>query len=215
VALGPGTRPKFSPDGAIVAAPILTRPPQVGLSPIGTGDSRRLPVGDIVSLEDVRWFPDGKHLLLIGATEGQPLRTYEMDLAGGKPQALGPADFIGDAVANDGKRIAGHNDSGAALVFDRETQKVEPIPGIGPEDRLQSWTEDGQGVLVSADTLWEAKVYRVDVATGKRTLLQTVEPIDKAGSVEPVSISYSERGKAYAYGTIRVLSILYVVQGLE
>lgn len=215
VALGPGTRPKFSPDGAIVAAPILTRPPVVGLSPIGTGDSRRLPVGDIVSLNDVAWFPDGKHLLLIGATEGQPLRTYEMDLAGGKPQALGPADFIGVAVAKDGKRIAGHDDSGAALVFDRETQKVQPIPGVGPQDRLEKWTEDGQGLLVSAETLREAKMYRLDVASGKRTLLQTVEPVEKAGSVEWVWLSYSEATKTYAYSTIRVLSVLYVVQGLE
>jgi serine/threonine protein kinase/Tol biopolymer transport system component len=215
VALGPGTRPKFSPDGTIVAAPILTRPPLVGLSPIGTGDSRRLPVGDIVTLNDVAWFPDGKHLLLIGATEGQPLRTYEMDLAGGKPQALGPADFIGAAVAKDGKRIAGHDNSGAALVFDRETQKVQPIPGVGTEDRLEKWTEDGRGLLVSAETLREAKMYRLDLSSGKRTLLQTVEPVEKAGSVEWVWLSYSEASKSYAYSTIRVLSVLYVVQGLE
>jgi serine/threonine protein kinase len=215
VALGPGTRPKFSPDGMTVAAPILTRPPQLGLNPIGTGDSRRLPVGDIVSLEDLAWFPDGKHLLLIGATEGQPLRSYEIDLEGGKPQAVGPADFIGAAVAKDGKRIAGRDGSGAAVVFDRETQKVQVIPGVEPEDRLGKWTEDGQGLLVGSETLWEAKTYRVDVATGKRTLLQTVEPIQKAGSVSPVWLSYSEPTKAYAYGVIRVLSILYVVQGLE
>jgi Tol biopolymer transport system component len=97
--LGLGTTPKFSPDGTTAAAPVLTRPPEVALHPIGTGESRRLPVGDIVNLDYVAWFPDGKHLLLEGAAEGQPLRTYKMDLAGGKPQPLGPPDFEGIAVA--------------------------------------------------------------------------------------------------------------------
>jgi Tol biopolymer transport system component len=118
VALGPGGSPRFSPDGTTVASPLLTRPPQVALNPIGTGESRRLPVGEITSLESVAWFPDGKHLLLNGATEGQPLRTYEMDLEGGGPQALGPADFTAVAVAKDGKRIAGRNASAEAVVFD-------------------------------------------------------------------------------------------------
>jgi hypothetical protein len=56
--------------GTTIAAGILTRPPQVALHPIGAGESRRLPVGDVVNLDGLSWFPDGKHLLLIGATEG-------------------------------------------------------------------------------------------------------------------------------------------------
>jgi hypothetical protein len=101
------------------------------------------------------------------------------------------------------------------VVFDRETQKVQVIPSVEPKDQLEKWAEDGQGVLVDSGTLWEAKMYRVEVATGKRTLLQTVEPIEKAGSTNRVWLSYAEGSKAYAYGTIRNLSILYVVEGLE
>jgi Tol biopolymer transport system component len=215
VALGPGARPKFSPDGTTAAAPLLTRPPQVALNPIGTGESRRLPVGEITSLRSVAWFPDGKHLLLTGATEGQPLRTYEMDLDGGKPQALGPADFTGVAVAGDGKRIAGRDASAEAMVFDRETQKMHVIPGVGPRDQFQKWTEDGQALLMYSATPWEARMYRVEAATGKRTLLQTVEPSQKAGSIAAVRLAYAEGSKTYVYGTSRILGTLYVVEGLE
>src|SRR5260370_9366454 len=147
VALGAGATPKFSPDGTTAAAPLLSRPPQVVLHPIGTGESRRLSLGDIVSLRQLAWFPDGRHLLLIGASEGQPLRMYEMDLKGGKPQPLGPPDFIGYVVAKDGQRIAGRNASGEAVVFDRETQKVDAIPGVEQQESLQKWTEDGQALL--------------------------------------------------------------------
>jgi serine/threonine protein kinase/Tol biopolymer transport system component len=215
VALGPGGGPEFSPDGTMVATRIVTRPPQLGLNPIGTGESRRLPVGDITSLENVVWFPDGKHLLLTGATEGQSLRSYEMDLEGEKPQPLGPPDFVGSAIAKDGKQIAGRNGSAEAVVFDRQTQKLQVVPGVEPHDRIENWTEDGKGLLVVSATPWEGRIYRVDTSTGKRTLLQAVEPSEKAGSTQDVRLVYAERGKAYAYSTVRVLGALYVVEGLE
>jgi hypothetical protein len=215
VALGPGSQPRFSPDGTTVSAPLLTRPPQVALNPIGTGESRRLPVGDITTLKDLRWFPDGRHLLLTGASEGQSLRTFEMDTDGGKPQPLGPAGFIGDAVANDGNRIAGRNAAGEAVMFDRQTQKMQVIPGVEAGDNIEKWSQDGQALLVYSATVWEARIYRVEVATGKRTLLQTIEPTEKAGSRVPLRIAYAEGSKTYVYSTVRDLGILYVVEGLE
>lgn len=215
VALGPGGGPKFSPDGTIVATRIVTRPPQVGLNPIGTGESHRLPVGDITSLGNVVWFPDGKHLLLTGATEGQPLRSYEMDMEGGKPQPLGPPDFVGSAIARDGNRIAGRNGSAEAVVLDRQTQKLQVIPGMEPHDQIEKWTEDGKGLLVVSATPWEGRIYRVDIPSGKRSLLQTVEPSEKAGSTQDVRLVYAERSKTYAYSIVRVLGTLYVVEGLE
>ncbi len=215
VALGPGGTPRFSPDGTTVATKIVTRPPQVGLNPIGTGESRRLPVGDITSLGNVVWFPDGKHLLLTGAAEGQPLRSYEMDLEGGKPQPVGPPDFVGSAIAKDGKRIAGRNASAEAVVFDRETQKLQVIPGVESQDQLEKWTEDGKGLLVVSATPWEARIYRVDTSTGKRTLLETVEPSEKAGSTQNVRLAYAVDSKTYVYSTVRVLGTLYLVEGLE
>ena len=187
----------------MVVATLPTRPPQIVLHPIGTGESRRLAVVDITNLDRVAWFPDGKHLLLTGATEGQPLRTYEMDLLGGKPQPLGPPDFTRGAVAQDGKRIAGRNASGGAVALDQETQKVQVIPGVDPQEVLQEWTADGQALIVISATPWEAGVYRVEAATGKRTLLQKVELPDKEGSIASVKMAYSEATKAYVYNTVR------------
>jgi Tol biopolymer transport system component len=215
VALGSGARPEFSPDGTTAAAMLYLRPPQVALHSIGAGESRRLRVGDIVNLDRLAWFPDGRHLLLVAATEGQPLRTYQMDLEGGKPQALGPADFTGAAVARDGNRIAGRIAGGEAVVFDRETQKVQAIPGIGPQEVLDKWTEDGQALLVSSSTPWEGWMYRVEVATGKRTLLQKVDVSEKAGSTVKLDLHYDENSKTYVYAMQRVLGSLYVVEGLE
>jgi eukaryotic-like serine/threonine-protein kinase len=213
--LGEGSTPEFSPDELSVAAPVLSIPPKVALHPIGIGQSRRIATGDLVQLDSVAWFPDGKHLLLQGAGEGQPLHTYELDLDSGKLQPVGPIDFIGRAVASDGKRIAGRDASGAAEVFDLASQKAQPIPGLGPNDQIDKWTEDGQALLVTVSTPLEGEVYRVDATSGKRSLLQKVELAEKAGSVVPLKICYAEKSKTYAYSGRRILCSLYLVDGLE
>ena len=130
------------------------------MNPIGAGESRRLPAGEIASLKAVSWFPDGKHLLLTGAATGQPLRTYEMDTEGAKPQALGPTDFIGAVVAPDGKRIAGRNAAGEAVVFNRESEKMEVIPGVDPQDQFSKWTEDGRALITYSSTPSAARTKR-------------------------------------------------------
>ena len=214
-ALGEGTTPRFSPDGLTAAAPVLSRPPKVALHPIGTGESRRFAVGDLASLRDVAWFPDGKHLMLVGSAESEPLRTYEMDLDGGKPQPVGPSDFRGISVAKDGMRIVGIKASGEAVIFDTSTQKLQAIPGIGPGESVQGWTDDGQALLLTASTPWEAQIYRVEVGSGKRNLLQKFELEDKAGSSLNIRALYKERSKTYVYNVRRILSNLYVVEGLE
>ena len=213
--LGEGSTPKFSPDELAVAAPLLSMPPKVVVHPIGIGQSRRIALGDLLQLASVAWFPDGKHLLLHGAGEGQPLHTYELDLESDKLQPVGPADFVGVAVANDGKRIAGRNGSRAAEVFDLTSEKTQAIPGIGPQDSIDKWTEDGQALLVTVSTPLEGEVYRVDATTGKRSLLQKVELAEKAGSVIPLKICYAEKSKTYAYTGRRILCSLYLVDGLE
>jgi hypothetical protein len=118
-------------------------------------------------------------------------------------------------VAKDGTRIAGRRASGEAVIFDIKTQKMQIVPGVGAEDALDRWTEDGQALLVTASTRWDGQVYRVDVNTGKRSLLQKVDLADKAGSSMNLRVFYAESSKTYAYNVRRVLSSLYVVDGLD
>jgi len=215
VPLGPGGQAKLSPDYSMAAAMVLTTPPQIALHPIGTGDSRRLELPGIVTTDDLAWFPDGKRLVFVGAAAGQAPRTYEIDISGGTPRAIGPSDWRAVGVATDGKRMAGKTAAGQTVVFNRETQSTNVVSGIPPQDRLQGWTQDGKGLLVQSATTGDARVYRVDLAKGTRTLLQSVELADKAGSVRVVDLLYAEKSKTYAYGTRRILGNLYVAEGLK
>ncbi len=215
VALGPGASPRFSPDGTMTAGQLLTIPPQVVLNPIGLGESRRFSLGEIVNLRTLSWFPDGKHLLLVASTEGQPFRTYQMDLAGGKPMPIGPPDFTAFAIDKPAKRIVGRNSSGETVVFQIDTQKQEVIPGILEQEVVQSWTQDEQALLVVSSSTWEAQLSRVEVPTGKRTLLQKVQLDERAGSNYNLTICYAEGSRTYAFNTRRIFSTLYLVEGLQ
>jgi len=215
VALGPGAWPKFSPDGTTAAAVVLSNPPQIALHPIRTGESRRLSLGDLVHVTHVSWFPDGKRLLLVGATEGQPLRTYTIDVEGGTPQSLGPPDFTGIAVSGDGKRIAGRITGGRAGIFTLDTEKIDLIPNMAPSDLFEKWSADGKALIVSSTTPWEAHVDRVEVDHGQRTVLQKVALTERAGSNLNLGLAYAEGSKTYVYNTRRVLGTLYLVDGLK
>ncbi len=80
---------------------------------------------------------------------------------------------------------------------------------------MTTWTEDGRALIVYSSTPWEARIYRVDVVTGKRTLLQTIEASQRAGSTVPIRLAYAEDSKTCVYSTVRILGNLYVVEGLE
>ena len=192
VALGPGGNPRFSPDGTTAASPLLTRPPQVALNPIGAGESRRLAVGEITSLKSVAWFPDGKHLLLTGAAEGQPLRSYEMDIAGKNPSWWVPPILPGSPLptmergSRDGmalpkrwRLIGGRRSCKSSRAFSPKNQWPTGQRMDGP------W-------WAYSSTPWKAQIYRVEVATGKRTLLQKVEPGERAGSTAPMRLAYAK-----------------------
>jgi hypothetical protein len=49
-----------------------------------------------------------------------------------------------------------------------------------PQDEIQKWTKDGTALLVNASTPQAAHMYRVEVTTGKKTLVQNIEPSENA-----------------------------------
>ena len=214
MALGPGAWPKLSPDGRTIAAVLLSHPPEIALHPLQAGEARKLSLGDLTHVVHVSWFPEGNALLLIGAAEGQSLRTYKMDVEAQKLETLGPTDFTGVAVSWDGKRIAGQA-TGRPAVLDLDTNKTRYIPNMQTGEQFERWTQDDKALIATSSTPWEAEVERVDVETGKRTLLDKLRLSEMAGSNVNLGLTYSEKNKAYVYNTRRVLGTLYIVEGLR
>lgn len=76
------------------------------------------------------------------------------------------------------------------------------------------FTADGKNLLVRTRTV-PTQIFRVDIATGKHELWKEIAPADPAGVQSIVSLNLSADGKSYAYSVHRILSDLYVVDGLN
>jgi len=63
---------------------------KVAIYPLGTSDSRTLVMGKVVTATNLRWFPDGKRLAVLGSEEGKAPRTYIVNLSSGAAEAVGP-----------------------------------------------------------------------------------------------------------------------------
>ena len=82
---------------------------------------------------------------------------------------------------------------------------------IGPV----GWSADGRSLYVYQGGELPAKIYKLDIATGTRNLWKQLMPPDPAGVEYVGPILPSSDGMAYAYGYRRLLSDLYLVEGLK
>jgi eukaryotic-like serine/threonine-protein kinase len=217
VRLGDGHALALSPDGRwALARQRFKTPPQLVLFPTGAGESRQLPTGAVTYSESAAWFPDGRRLLLVGSEPGRPERCFVYDLASNSARPLTPEGVVGHVVSPDGKFI---------VAADRANQKPpalypveggEPLPlrGVEAGDFVITFSGDGLSLYV-AQIAMPVKVYRVELATGRRELWREVSPADPTGLLQITTPHITPDGRAYAYTYFRVLSDLYLVDGLK
>ena len=85
---------------------------------------------------------------------------------------------------------------------------------LGPNEFALRFLVDGKSLLVAALGV-PIKVSRIELATGKREPWKEIMPADPAGVQTIPVVKFSADGKSYAYSTGRILSDLYVVDGLK
>ena len=91
----------------------------------------------------------------------------------------------------------------------------QPIPHLESGDEIIGWSSDGRSLYLARTQEMPIRVFRFDPATGRRELLKEVLPADPAGIFSPNNIFMTPDGKGYVYSVMRMLSDLYVVEGLK
>ena len=218
VRLGDGQAFALSPGGKMALTMSLGTPPEVVLLPTGAGEPIRIRNDDITNYEAMDWMPDGRQFVFAGSASGHGVRCYIQDIDGGEPRPITPEGYrfglAHKAVSPSGEWIAAEAD-GPPSLFPIEGGEEREIPGVEPRDDFVAWSADGRSIFLMADPEVPASVYRVDIATGKRSLWKTLAPADTVGVYELWSVQISGDEQSYCYSYGRNISDLYLVEGLR
>jgi Tol biopolymer transport system component len=215
VRLGDGAVRSLSPDGKWVAA---EQPGSGGTSlqilPTGAGETRKLDLAPLERSTGTRWFPDSRRLVIVGNEKGHKPRTYELSLDGGAPKAITPEGVTGLVVSPDGRWLAVVAPDGVGSLFALPGGPLKTIPGVTAADLGSGWLADSRAVIVRTAGS-PVQISRIDIETGSRTPLGTVAPADPAGVVALGQVAFAPDGDHYVFNYFRVLSELYIVDGLK
>ncbi len=219
VRLGAGAALALSADGKwVIAQKLNPAPAQLMLLPTGAGEGRAL-TSDALTHDLARFLPDGKRFIFVGAEPGKASRTWVQSLAGGAPVPLTPEGITGLLTTPDGTRL---------VVREANTRKLYPIDGQGePQlmkfvdatDGIIRFTADGRSALVRRPPRapdGAIDVLRVDLTTGARTPVRTVQPVPDALSNGGVgALLMTSDGEVYVQGYGVQQSDLFLVKGLR
>jgi len=215
VRIGEGLALAISPD----AKWAITKLPKGGplnLVPTGAGEARKL-THDAVSYGAVQWLPDGKSLLAIGIEAGHGARDYLIDVTSGDSKPITPEGIAGVSLSPDGRSTAVLEPDGKRGIWPLDGSGIRLIPGLDSNYYVTGWSPDGGSLYVGSTRLSEktAKVFKVDIGTGKMEPWKTFGAEAGAGVSQVGGPRFSRDGRAYAYVYVRVLSEAYVVTGLK
>ena len=220
VRLGDGLPQRFSPDGkwALTDYPWGIRPtaaPQLLLLPTGAGQPVAL-THDSISHHFATFLPDGKRLLFEGSEPGHALRNWVQDVTGGKPLPITPEGTVGKCVSADGKLLVAVDGERKFWLYPTDGGRPRALSGIEPEEQAIRWSADDKDLFVANYDVIPAKVYQIEVSTGRRQLVYNLAPSDAAGlwgNIDPILLT--PEGKSYVYSPYKILSDLYAASGLK
>jgi len=219
VRLGDGAPLALSPDEKWVLCTRVDSLTELFLLPTKAGEAKALPHGALGQINNARaaWFPDGKRFLLSGNEAGQGGRLYVQDIDGGNPRAVSPegTDSLNFSLSPDGRSVAAVGPDGKGYFYPIPSGQPRPIKGLIDGEVPVGWAADSSGIYVDRPSDLPAKVYRLNIETGQRTLWKQLMPPDPAGVEYVGPILPTPDGKSYVYGYRRMLSDLYVVDGLK
>jgi DNA-binding winged helix-turn-helix (wHTH) protein/Tol biopolymer transport system component len=215
VRLGDGLPKQFSPDGKWVLTTSLpsTPTPQLFLLPTGAGQPVTL-THDSISHYFAALLPDGKRFLFEGNEPGRARRNWVQGVAGGKPLPITPEGTIGHRVSPDGKLLVAADSERRFWLYPMDGGQPRALLGIESGEDAIRWSGDGKHLFVVSDEI-PTRVYRVEVITGRRQLINTLAPSDAAGLWNIWPVLLTPDGKSYVYSDFRILSDLYLATGLR
>jgi eukaryotic-like serine/threonine-protein kinase len=212
VRLGEGGVLDFTTDGRW-ALSIIFEPLQLMLYPTGAGQPRRVDRGQFQNVSAARFFADDRRLLVCGNEPSRPPRCF----AGTGDTTMVPVtgDGTHDGVASpDGREVIARITDGTYQLFPIGGGPPKAVQFLTPDDNVVDWDRAGS-MIVHRGLDVPLRLERVDMSTGRRSLLATVAPANRAGILAIRRLSIARDVNVYAYWTAVYMSSLFTVEGMR
>lgn len=158
------------------------------------------------------WLPDSKSVVFSASEQGHDSRVYLQDI-NGVPRSVTPEGEQFVALSPDGHEVMTRN-SKAISIFPVDGGASRPVPILKLDDTVLGYASGGKAVYLTSGGE-RNRVYRVDLASGRRELWREIHPSDPAGFRGLGRIRITPDGKSIAYSVNRTLSELYLVRGVK
>jgi len=214
VRLGDGVCYAISPDSRWILSGPYGVSNAITLLPKGPGQPRTLTVSGVDDVFSGCFLPDGKRVALI-VRVGNSKRVCTQDLDGGEPRSISSVATAADgiAVSPDGRFVAVQGADSKIVTCPVDGGPAHAVAGVQNEEDPLLWSADGTlYVYKSGESI--ARVFKVDMATGRRELWKAIAPADRSG-VNSVRVVISPDARSYAYGYDRALTSLELAEGLQ
>jgi Tol biopolymer transport system component len=217
VRLGEGSGLGFSPDGRWVLSLPSPSSQHFVLLPTGPGQPGRVEHKGIGSLPSGRILPDGKRFLFLGRAGSGSLRVYIQNLDGGEARPTTPEGMLPGyiAVSPDGRFFAARGPDSKIAIYPIDGGSPRPVAGTEPDENPIRWSSDSGSLYLYRTREAPARVFKLDLTTGRRELWKTIAPADRSGLVGIDNVVMTPDARSYAYGYEQILTALELAEGLR
>jgi dipeptidyl aminopeptidase/acylaminoacyl peptidase len=217
VRLGEGSAGGLSPDGKWAISISNAQPSRVTLLPVGPGQPRPVAVTDLEQVQSGwgQFRRDGKGIFVNGNQSGHASRCYFLELDGGKPKPVMPEGIPCGPTSPDGRLMAGEAPNATVVLYPLAGGPPSVVPGLESGFHPVQWSSDSSSIYGYRSGEIPSKIQKVNISTGKQTLVQELTPAAPAGVVMVAPIVVSPDGTRFAYSYSQILSVLYLISGLH
>jgi serine/threonine protein kinase len=215
--LGDGSAGGLSPDGRWAISVFTGTPEQLALLPAGAGQPRLIKTPGLEHIQNgsARFLLDGKRIIVNGSEPHHSVRCYLLDLLGGTLRPITPEGIEGGRVSPDGRYVTSISASSEVDIYPLDGGRPRPVPGLDPGFTPIQWSEDSSALYVYRSGELPAKIYEVEIASGKKKLIQELLPLGPAGVVSVAPVVTNRDGSRFVFSFYQDLSVLYVVSGVR
>jgi serine/threonine protein kinase len=217
VQLGEGSGGNLSLDGKWVVSVLVDNPERVTLVPTGPGQPRTLTIPGLEHIQNgnVHFLDDGKHITLIANEPGHAARIYLVDFDGGKPTPVTPEGMTSGLISPDGRYIVRVDGDAGIGVYPTAGGSPRLFPILERNFIPIQWSEDNASVYGYLLGSIPTKVYKINIATGEKTLIQELQPQTSIGVVFVAPVVMTRDASRFAFSYCQVSSVLYIISGLH